>query len=563
MLFPRPRSLHVVDDGAPGALAPLVEQHVQSLPAEGYELDVAPDGARLRYADDNGRRYGRAVIAQLRAGDDATPAVRITDHPDFAVRAHLLDISRNRVPTRETLDRLVGVLELARYNQLQLYTEHTFAYRAHEDVWRDASPMTADDIRWLDARCADAGIELVANQNCLGHMERWLRHPRYARRAARPDGFELLPGVTLPPTTLAPTPDNAAFVLELVRELTAEFTSRRVNVDFDEPFDLGNDVDAYVAQLGRVARPLVDDGYDVLFWADVVRRHPETLDRIPAGTTPIAWWYEAPAPTSTLADLPPPLRELMGRLGIDDDSTRGFDAVARPLADAGVPFWVAPGTSTWNSFVGRVDNAYANLLDAAIAGQAHGASGYVVTDWGDNGHLQPPSVSFGPLLYGGALAWCAGANRDVDVAGALDAHVFGDGARELGTALDAIGRVWNRTGKRAFNASPLQAALLPHQPLMSIGEVDVDATREVLATLDAALDVIGRATPTSTDGDVVVRELTLATTLARLGARRLLGDDVRADLARLHDEFASCWHLRSRPGGLGDSLAQLGASVTV
>jgi hypothetical protein len=434
--------LQVTDGAAPGALAPLVEQRVDGGPAEGYELDVTPDGTHLRYADDGGRRHGRAAIEQLRAEGHCS-VLRMADHPDFPVRAHLLDISRNRVPTRETLDRLVGVLELARYNQLQLYTEHTFAYRDHEDVWRDASPMTPDDIRWLDARCADAGIELVANQNCLGHMERWLRHPRYARRAARPDGFELLPGVTLPPTTLAPTPDNAAFVLDLVRELTAAFTSRRVNIDFDEPFDLGSDVDAYVAQLERVARPLVDDGFDVLFWADVVRRHPEALHRIPTGTTPIAWWYEAPAPTSPLADLPPPLRQLMGRLGVDDDATRGFDAVTRPLADAGISFWVAPGTSTWNSFVRRVDNAYANLLDAAVAGRAHGARGYVVTEWGDNGHLQPPSVSFGPLLHGGALAWCADTNRGAadDIPDVLDAHVFGDGARQLGAALDTIGRV--------------------------------------------------------------------------------------------------------------------------
>lgn len=555
--------MEVLDDGAPGALAPLVEHHVSGLPREGYELDVTPERTQLRYGDDNGRRYGRAAVDQLRAAGESA-VVRIADRPDFPVRAHLLDISRNRVPTRETLDRLVGVLELARYNQLQLYTEHTFAYRDHEDVWRDASPMTPEDILWLDARCADAGIELVANQNCLGHMERWLRHPRYAHRAARPDGFELLPGVRRPPTTLAPTTDNARFVLDLLGELVANFRSRRINIDFDEPFDLGHDVDAYVEQLRRVAQPLVDRGHEVLFWADVVRRHPRVLDRIPAGTTPIAWWYEAPAETSPLADLPPSLRELLGKLGIDDDSTRGFDSIVRPLADAGIAFWIAPGTSTWNSLVGRADNAYANLLDAAVPGRAHGATGYVVTDWGDNGHLQPPSVSLGPVLYGGALAWCADTNRDPDdVTGALDAYVFVDGARQLGTALDAIGRVWNRTGRRAFNASPLQAALLPHQPLVSIGAVDVDATRDVVATLDGALGAIARARPASADGDVVIRELTLATSLARLGARRLLDHDVTADLAQLHDEFAACWRLRSRPGGLADSLAQLGASVTV
>ena len=98
----------------------------------------------------------------------------------------MLDISRDRVPTRETLAWLVDVLDRLRLNHLELYTEHTFAYAGHEDVWRDASPMTAEDVRWLDAECAARGIELVANQNCFGHFERWLRLPEYRPRAVDP-----------------------------------------------------------------------------------------------------------------------------------------------------------------------------------------------------------------------------------------------------------------------------------------------------------------------------------------------------------------------------------------
>ncbi|MET7620141.1 hypothetical protein [Streptomyces sp. NPDC005408] len=81
--------------------------------------------------------------------------------------------------------------------------EHTFAFRDHREVWRDASPLTADDLCWLDARCAALGIELVPNQNTFGHMERFLAHPAYAHRAENPEGF-VRGGVQQPPTTLAP-----------------------------------------------------------------------------------------------------------------------------------------------------------------------------------------------------------------------------------------------------------------------------------------------------------------------------------------------------------------------
>ena len=111
----------------------------------------------------------------------------------------------------------------------------------------------------------------------------------------------------------------------------------------------------------------------------------------------------------------------------------------------------------------------ANLADAAEVGREQGATGYLITDWGDNGHLQPPSVSFGPLLYGGAVSWALDANRGLDVAAALDRHVFLDGNGALGGALDELGRVWRGTGQRAFNASPLQVALAPHQLHLSSG----------------------------------------------------------------------------------------------
>ena len=62
--------------------------------------------------------------------------------PAFDRRGYMLDISRDRVPTMETLEWLVDVLSQLRFNELQLYVEHTFQYRGHERIWRDASlPM--------------------------------------------------------------------------------------------------------------------------------------------------------------------------------------------------------------------------------------------------------------------------------------------------------------------------------------------------------------------------------------------------------------------------------------
>src|SRR5690606_38885323 len=131
------------------------------------------------------------------------------------------------------------------------------------------------------------------------------------------------------------------------------------------------------------------------------------------------------------------------------------------------------------------DNARRNLLDAVSTGRARGARGFLLTDWGDNGHLQPPSASWAPLVYGAALAWGLEANRDLDVAATLDRVVFEDAAGVLGGAWLEAADAYLGTGQVAYNASPLFAALVPGAPTLVRGAADVDATQETARRLDA------------------------------------------------------------------------------
>ncbi|HEX2737382.1 MAG TPA: glycoside hydrolase family 20 zincin-like fold domain-containing protein, partial [Acidimicrobiia bacterium] len=148
-LLPVPRHLEVGDGPATPTREPIVTRN-QSLPAEGYELHITPDAITIVAADAPGEFYARATLAQLllqqRAGD-APPAVTIRDWPDLPVRGVMLDVSRDKVPTTDTLYALIDRLASWKVNQVQLYMEHTFAYHDHEDVWRAASPFTADEIR--------------------------------------------------------------------------------------------------------------------------------------------------------------------------------------------------------------------------------------------------------------------------------------------------------------------------------------------------------------------------------------------------------------------------------
>ena len=75
------------------------------------------------------------------------------------------------------------------------------------------------------------------------------------------------------------------------------------------------------------------------------------------------------------------------------------------IKENNLPFYVCPGTSSWTSFSGRTTNSIRNIYLAVAAGMRHGAKGFMITDWGDSGHLQPPCISYLPFVVGAGTSW--------------------------------------------------------------------------------------------------------------------------------------------------------------
>src|SRR5206468_1693690 len=135
-------------------------------------------GIGIQYRNEGGLRAASATLAQLlREYGRRLPRLVIRDFPDFEKRGVMLDISRGRVPSLQTLLDLAEHLAEFKLNEFQLYTEHTFAYRNYEPVWRKWGALTGEEILRLDARCRQLGIDLVPNQNSFGHLRSWLEHP--------------------------------------------------------------------------------------------------------------------------------------------------------------------------------------------------------------------------------------------------------------------------------------------------------------------------------------------------------------------------------------------------
>lgn len=446
LLWPRPRFAEQIGERVPRTPSGEFRRvEDSSLPPEGYRLTLLRQGATITASSEAGFFYGQQTLRQwleLHGNAAEVPGLIVKDYPSFRHRAFLLDVSRDKVPTMSALYELVDLLARGKYNQLQLYMEHTFAYEGHEEVWQNASPLTADEIRSLDAYCRERFIQLVPNQNSFGHFHRWLQHDKYRPLAETPEGIVHPFSMEREPFSLCPVdPKVPELLTDLYDQLLPAFSSDQLNVGFDETFELGEGRSAaacaehgqgrvFLDFLRQVHSLAAERGRRIQVWGDIILNYPELIAELPEDVVVVEWGYEASHPFS-------------------EDAAR--------IAAAGREHYVCPGTSSWQSFAGRTTNALSNLASAAFAGQQHGAAGYMVADWGDHGHLQPWVVSLPGLVAGASFAWNAeNAERreEMPLAELLDQHIFDD-ATGLGRAVCELGNTYRQIDPPPFNCSSL------------------------------------------------------------------------------------------------------------
>ena len=526
---------------------------------QAYRLDITPERIVIQACSPAGTFYGVCTLAQIiQQYGRCLPTLHIVDWPDLPVRGVMLDISRDKVPTMRTLYQLVDMLASWKINQLQLYTEHTFAYHRHPDVWAGASPVTGDEVLALDAFCRERYIELVPNQTTFGHMERWLVHRRYAHLAETHDRFITPWGPMQGPFSLAPLdPGSIQLVRDLLDELLPYFSSTQINVNCDETHDVGQGRSrqecakrgthrVYLDYLLAVYREVSARQHTMQFWGDIIVEAPELVPQLPRDCVALEWGYEAGHP---------------------------FDEHCALFAAAGIPFYVCPGTSAWNSLAGRTDNAVANLQNAARAALKHGAIGYLITDWGDHGHWQVLPVSFPGFAVGAACSWAFEANSQMDVPAVVSTFAFRDPTGNMGRVACDLGNVYRLPGMALHNASALFWILQwPVERIRAQGwQLDFEAA---LDAIDRAVEPLHRARMQRSDAGLILDEfentiklmrhachrgqlaVSTGTAEGRAGSERLataLDEDMR-DIIR---EYERIWLARNRPGGLADSVARL------
>lgn len=359
--------------------------------AEEYRLAVRPNGVQVTGSGYPGVFRAVQTLTQLlRTEGGRLPCMEIHDFPAFSNRGFLLDVTRGCVPKTETLKKLVDLLASLKVNQLQLYFEHSFAFRNQSEVWAGAGALTSEDVLELDAYCRERCVELIPCMQTFGHLYHALRslsHRELCELGEDSEPFSWC-GRMHHHTLNVSDPRSFAFVKEMLDEFLPLYSSRRFNICCDETFDLGKGKSRSLAEKEgidelyldfflQVYRYVHEKGREVLFWGDIFLKHPSLLQRIPHDAVALNWDY----------------------------SSHPQESGVCLLAEAGLRQYVCPGTQVWNTLVPDLTAMRANISAMTAYGVKYHAEGVLNTSWGDYGNVNLFSAAFPGMAYGAALSW--------------------------------------------------------------------------------------------------------------------------------------------------------------
>ncbi|HEX6291215.1 MAG TPA: glycoside hydrolase family 20 zincin-like fold domain-containing protein [Herpetosiphonaceae bacterium] len=434
----------------------------EALGPQAYHLVIAADGVVITAADEAGLFYGVQTLIQfVRIHGRRLPCCICADRPSLPRRGVMLDISRGKVPKLATLERLADMLAHYKINELQLYTEHTFRFPSHPRIGLDCGSLSADDMLALDAVCRARHIALVPNLQSTGHMRHILSLPEYEHLAETPWRWSITPA----------RDESYHFLDELYADFLPAFSTPILNVNSDEAWDHGRGQArvlsaeigygrVYLNHILKLHELATRHGRQMMIWADVFHHYPELIAEIPADVILLDWEYEGQPTYPTL----------------------------EALAGSGRPFYVCPGTSSWNTLFPRIENSLINIRNYVRDGVAAGAIGMLLTDWGDLGHYQPLSHSWYSYLFGAEMAWSGAATATEVFDRAFGPLFLGDASGQAVAAMQRLGRAVEQPGLALPNRSDTVYALYD-EPLLgrTLRSAPPEALHEMIAAAEAAM----------------------------------------------------------------------------
>ncbi len=232
------------------------------------------------------------------------------------------------------------------------------------------------EIREMDAYAREKGIELVPVAQTLAHLTNLVKLPHYADI------------VDIDDILLIDEPKTYELIDKMFRELSLSFTSRKLNIGFDEAFKvgLGKYLDKHGYQdritllqrhLNRVLEIARKYGFKVHMWSDMFFR------LVSQGN----YCYDGKG--SAIADnvkeaVPQDVEICYWEYYTDDETVYDKMLMAHEQFDR--ELWFAGGAWSWNGFAPQNGFSLKSLGASMKQVRAHNVENVLITVWGDDGH---------------------------------------------------------------------------------------------------------------------------------------------------------------------------------
>ncbi len=388
---------------------------------EGYTIDITKNYVKLCGNSDKGLFYAIMTLIQIiRQERNTLSCIHIEDKPDFESRCFYYDVTRGRIPTLQSLKKAVDMIAFYKYNEMQIYIQHVFAFEGFEELYTGKKGhLTAEELIELQDYCEERYIELVPSIASMGHLFFLMETQQYKHLCAIKDyeadipfnWHERFEHHTIDITN----PESAEVIKKLYDQILPIFKSKKFNITCDEAMDLcyGLDVDkaeAFAKYVSTLYDYLKGYGKEVQIWGDMLEKNPEILKLLPEDITILIWEYYHPPRDENIGN-----QLKSGLATILCASTMTNNAL--------IPIYTSKTGKGWVSIP--------NIKGLAELAFDKNLKGVMLTHWGDYFHTVNFSWIIPCIAYAGEKFWNAVRDEDMEaIDGIVSEWEFSDTTRQ-------------------------------------------------------------------------------------------------------------------------------------
>ncbi|HOJ09684.1 MAG TPA: family 20 glycosylhydrolase [Clostridiales bacterium] len=285
---------HGGETGLNGSCIGKISLHTDNnMNSEGYKINIGPEQVNISAGSEKGIDYAMQTLWQL-SPDGNIPAGNIEDKPSIKIRGfHINFDSFRQMDIEEALRSIETAAEL-KLNTILLEYADRFPYEKHSRIAVNTT-LKKEDIKRINDKAKELGIELIPLQQTIGHLEYILEHDYYKSiRENRETISQICPL----------NPDSFELIKELLEEMIEAHPGiRYIHIGGDEARSLGKCPSCkekvekygisrlYIDHINSICDFITSKGITPIIWDDVLCAHPEALDLLDKRIVIMYWDY--------------------------------------------------------------------------------------------------------------------------------------------------------------------------------------------------------------------------------------------------------------------------------